>query len=240
MEERIMPGHSETFADFTRYIGTLDKCVDISGNEMLNLPQDEGLDSIRRQLNDFKKTFMSFMDKYLDIEPNEYNQMLRKEDKEAIIETHLLLKITEFVQSDDLLMKSWQDGELLASLKRLKELDWRKIGKRIVRLTYTSDREFGEPEKVMIDLKNYQYQVGDDEKISMSARTVANVYQTLADLHVEFWNSEYNNSQTVSDYENWIATVTYNDGTEYEYEGENSYPINFSEYQKLFSKINQY
>ena len=133
-------------------------------------------------------------------------------------------------------------GAMLKWLKRLKDIDWQRHSRKITEV----ELELGgmgyrdtyrillanERAAIFSHILTYN-DIGTQDDMKENIETVRNA---LDGLHFEYWLSSYSqeDEMMVCDGEQWELTVTYDDGTLVNIDGDNTYPVNWNALLEVF------
>ncbi|OPX92508.1 MAG: ADP-ribosyl-(dinitrogen reductase) glycohydrolase [Pelotomaculum sp. PtaB.Bin104] len=144
--------------------------------------------------------------------------------------------------NEGVLVEYFRVGAMLKWLKRLKDIDWQKHPRSITEVElqlggmggYDTYRVLITDNKAIfsMDILNY----GDSEGSTGEKENIVAIRHALEELHFEYWLSDYpqEGEMLVCDGEQWSLTVKYDDGTELNIGGDNTYPEKWNDLLDFF------
>lgn len=140
------------------------------------------------------------------------------------------------------IMEYYRSGAILKWLKRLKDIDWQKHPRSISEVElqlggyggYDTYRVLLTEDKAIFSMNILNYcdlETSTDEKENIAA-----IRRSLDKLHFEYWLSDYpqEGELRICDGEQWSLTVKYDDGTQLNIGGDNTYPEKWSDLLEFF------
>lgn len=255
---------TENFKILTKYIGKItaintynDSINEMYKGKMLDHQLELQFWDLADIIRSFEKEFYQLLECHPEYMPKPYAQTLEDNglkweqnslqgaDCEALDAKAILALLFAAIRaehfSDGALRKFFYDGHIVRWLKRLKDIEWQNMGKKVSEIYFQIGGFQG--------YESYQILFADNRSFFLSRKTVENQHKVkrnsiiateklISDwnnLHTEYWKYDYPQEREIRilDGTQWSLLVRYEGCHSLIYGGDNTYPESWNELLEL-------